>query len=515
MKKKCILLLFLSVTNFLISQDKIESFILDLKQTNSEIRDVFPVVNKENGNFVLFVSDTKNVYAYKFDKSFKVVGKIVSEKKKKRFSNFLGYSISNTGEYALYMQNINFKTEFLKITFSFELNTSEISNFLLDKGVQENSENFVKAFSHNNKFYIISVLYKGDGFFIREVDGKSVNFYTVGEDVKGFFSKKNKKITVGKAFYKNRNNVSIIEEGLPNSIEIVAEPIKIYKRKESLIFTFDQSPIQTQILNVNLNDFTSVFSFYNKPLQTLKGWKNTNSFLYDDKVLLMTSYLDGIQAVIFNTKTNIEENKFVIRRDQPIDFKNSAIIQEGGLYNSYREIKGTNNFLRKLNSGKAGISFRKLSNDLFQMDIGGYKEQKRGGAMPMPGFGGLPVAGFGGFSIAINPTQFAFNSYSNTKSIRIKCLLDAKFNSIKGEVPDNIFDKIHNYEDGIRSELKKEEKDNHGNYNSSKAVKKRGSGTSVPNFISNANILFKYEEYFVKIFYDKSKKEFTFRKFTE
>lgn len=514
MKKKCLILFFLGLANLLISQNKIESFILDLKQNNSEIKDVYPVINEENGNFVLFVSDVKNVYAYKFDDNFKVVGKIISEKKKKKFSEFLGYSITDKGEYTLYMQNKNLKKEFLKITFSFKLNTSESGNFLLDKGTSGFSENFIKAISHNNKFYIISILYQGNGFFIRELDGNNINFNIIGKNRKGFLSKGNKKITVNEAFYKNRNNVSVIEESLPNSIEIVAEPIKIYKRKESLLFTFDQSPIQTEVIKINLSDFSEEFLSFDKPMKRLEENKKTNSFIHNDKIFLIASIYKGIQTYIYNMNTNIIEKKFVVYSNMPIEFKNSPIIQEGGLYNSYREIKGTKNFLRKLNSGKLGISIRKIPNNTFQMNIGGYKEQQRGGAMPMGGFGGFPIASINNFTVALNPTQFAFNSYSNTKSIRIECLLDSKFNSIKGEVPDNIFDKIHNYEDDFRSKLEKEqEEDGRKVYNSSKKVKTEKK--SFDNTESSANIIFKYKDYFVKTFYNRDDNEFSFRKFIE
>jgi hypothetical protein len=510
MKKKFIIIVLLIITSTIKGQEEIGKFVLDLKQNNSGIKDVFPVINDKTGNYVLFVSDSKNVYAYKFNNSFKVIGKIISEKKKKKFSDFLGYSISDKGDYTLYMQNKNFKTEFLQINFSFDLNTSESSNFRLDKGTQQIKETFVKALSHNNKFYIISVLYEEKGFFLREIDGENVNFYTIGENIEGFLSKRNKKSNIRKIFYENRNNVSIVEEGLPNSIEMVAEPIKIYKRKKSLTFTFDQNPLQTQILKINLADFSEDFSLFNKPMKTSKERKKTNSFIYGENILLITVIYNGVQAYIYNTITNKEERSFVVYGKKTIEFKNSPIIQEGGMYNNYREIDGTNNFLRKLNSGKVGISLRKLSENLFQMNIGGYKEQKRGGAMPMPGFGGLPVAGFGSFSLAINPTQFAFNSYSNTKSIRIECLLDSKFNSIRGEVPENIFDKINTYEEGIKSKLNYEEEEDEYGVSTSNF-----SDGGVQDLNSNGNIIFKYDGYFVKTFYNKANKEFTFRKFIE
>lgn len=80
--KKTVILLLLVINSFqLFCQQEITNFILDLKENNTEIKDVFPVINEKTGDFVLFISDSKNVFAYKFDGDFKVTDKIVSEKK--------------------------------------------------------------------------------------------------------------------------------------------------------------------------------------------------------------------------------------------------------------------------------------------------------------------------------------------------------------------------------------------------------------------------------------------------
>lgn len=256
MKKKVVLLFVVLNSYFLLGQEEIGSFILDLKQNNSEIKDVFPVVNDKTGDYVLFVSDAKNAYAYKFNNKFELIGKIKSERKQREFSSFFGYSISNTGDYHLFMREKNNEINFLRITFSFESNTTKLTKFSLNNYSGGTKENFVKAFSHNNKFYIISVANKSKGFFIREIYNEEINTFTVGDKTEKFFSKKDKKINVGKLIYKNRFNISLIDEQLPNTIEIVGEPVKIYKRTNSLIFSFDENHKKSQFLKVNLNDFT-------------------------------------------------------------------------------------------------------------------------------------------------------------------------------------------------------------------------------------------------------------------
>ena len=61
--------------------------------------------------------------------------------------------------------------------------------------------------------------------------------------------------------------------------------------------------------------------------------------------------------------------------------------------------------------------------------------------MPM-GFG-MPMASFGGVSVFFNPVYFAYNSYVNTKSTYVNCLLDQNLNHLEGVFPKNEFDKIN------------------------------------------------------------------------
>jgi hypothetical protein len=92
-------------------------------------------------------------------------------------------------------------------------------------------------------------------------------------------------------------------------------------------------------------------------------------------------------------------------------------------------------------------------------------------------------------------------------------LLDLEFNSIEGEVPENIFDRINTYEESIKPKVvfeEEAEEDEYGFSNTDKAI----NGETI-DLNSNGNIIFKYNGYFVKTFYNKKDKEFTFRKFIE
>jgi hypothetical protein len=484
MIKKIFTIIFVCFIQTISSQETIFEFENDLKTSSSDIKDVIPIVNEETGEIVFFIADAKNVYAYKLNKNFEVIDKLISEKKERKFKQFVGHSISKNGDYNLYLQNKNSDVSFLEVNFSFGTKHIKSKEFSLSY-VKKSSpffENYVKSISYKNKFYIISSLSDNKGFAIytfNENNEFKGNF--IGEDLTEFLSKKNKESSAGKLMHKFKNQITLIDKDIPNSIEMVAEPVKIYTEKNAFIFSFDNNPLYTQLLNVNLNDFSCSYTKFDKPMQKVKEKKkNTNSFLFKDKIALLTSISAGLQLNILDKKQKTLLAEYKIYQTDSITFKNTPIIQEGGMYSGYREMESSKKFLRKINSGKVGVSFRKMVDGNYHMILGGYKEQR---AAPMPmmgGFGGIPIGGIGGLTMAINPTMFAFNSYSNSKSTRIESLLDKNLSHIKGEIKENAFDKM-------------------------KEIESSGKGSTV----------FKYNNFYIQTKYDVYTKKFSFRKFTD
>ena len=148
------------------------------------------------------------------------------------------------------------------------------------------------------------------------------------------------------------------------------------------------------------------------------------------------------------------------------------------MYDAYRELGKTNRFLRRISKGDSGISVRKVNNQ-YHVIIGGYIVQKSRGGMMMP-FGGIPLGSIGSATVFFNPTQIAFNSFSNNKTTRIESLFDENFNHVEGEIKENAFDKMIDF-------------------------KSNNKGSTV----------FKYKDFYIKTEYMSFTKDFIFRKFTD
>src|SRR5690606_28022611 len=133
---------------------------------------------------------------------------------------------------------------------------------------------------------------------------------------------------------------------------------------------------------------------------------------------LIDSYISNEKLVInfIDLKNNTILKEFVISEDDSIHFKNSPIIQEGGDFASYRELEKTSQFIRKVIQSKMAISAYKDNNN-YIVTLGSYE--------PKPSTMSMITGGIiGGITGVIIMSMF--DSYTNSKSVRILSLLDEK-----------------------------------------------------------------------------------------
>ncbi len=463
--------------NSLSAQTEIASFKNFLKENSTDIKDVIPVVNAENNDLAILIADAKNVYAYKFNDEFKLTGQLLSETKKRKHKVLLGSSIINE-EYQIYLTNKN-KTSFAIVNFSFETNKNTVTEFLLPS-----NQTFLQTISFNNNFFILS----GD-----KVAGKLYLNYFTKEGLKYHI------LDVTTIPFKNNNEKEVIATDLlfpfspislnkfeadnPHSIESVSEMIKMYLKEDEVHISFDNNNTITQVLIINLTTKEISKKTFNKPLTNVrKGKKKSNSFILNDKIAIIAATKNVFAMHLLNYSSGNFIKEYAVGKDETISFKNTPIIQKGGFYNGYRELEKTQKFLRKITAGNIGVSvIRNKENYVFT--VGGYVEQRATTPMMMGGFGaigGIAIS-LGNINSFFNPTMYAYNSFTNTKSTQIKGLFDNNFNHIKGaEIPKNIFDKIK----------------------------------STPRKSDIGYTIFKYKDFYIRSDYTPSDKTYHLRKFT-
>lgn len=421
------------------SQTKITSFKNSLKTSESQFKDVIPVVNKGNDELAMFFADAKHVYGYTFDKNFIVNDSLSSEVKNRMYKVFLGSSINKNKVYRVFISNTN-KSKIASIKFSFSDKKTSLNEFSLSE-----NEIIIQTITHLNRFYLLTTSNLGRKLFLysfdddgnpikNEIDVNDILLYNRYDDVE--------KISESLLF---ANPIEKFEKDTPNSIESVSEKIKMYHKGDSLLISFDYNKKRTQIISIDIPTLKATKKDYKKPLQNLKDrLKKTNSFLYENNLFVIAATKEVFSMLVLDFKTGEIIKEFAFSNTEEINFKNTPIIQEGGVYEDYRELEKTKQFLRKITANEIGLSIIK-SNNNYQITIGGYTEKNMSYPPVMGTFIGSTVVGTDGASFFYNPTNFAFSSFNTTKSIRIECIFDANLQPIKNiDIPENVFDKINN-----------------------------------------------------------------------
>ena len=339
------------------------------------------------------------------------------------------------------------------------------------------NEDFLQTVDSKNQFYLIAISKKRGQLYMYSFDenGTPKKNYVNTSNLR-FIDSKGKKADLLSLLITG-NDLKKFEENTPNSIELTSEATKMFVRENSIFFTLDHHKMFTQILEIDLETYSANSFQFNKPALGEKA-KRTNSYLNGKNIFTIAVTKNEFSVEILDFETGNLLKEYSANKDEDIAFKNTAIIQEGGMYDAYRELGKTNRFLRRISKGNSGISVRKVNNQ-YHVIIGGYIVQKSNAGMMMP-FGGIPLGSIGSATVFFNPTQIAFNSFSNNKTTRIESLFDENFNHVEGEIKENAFDKMKDF-------------------------KSNNTGSTV----------FKYKDFYIKTEYMSFTKDFIFRKFTD
>lgn len=485
MIRKIVCVLFLGIVSLTFAQEKIAEFKNTLKTSTSNVKTVFPIVDQETGETAIFLSDAKNVYGYKLNHSFKLIEKLKSEEKRRKYKVLIGSSISDNGDYNVYLTNKN-HTKYAILTFSFKNKKSTIKEFTL----RSSNEKFIQTASINNRFYLITASKKLGFLYVYSFNENGVPLRKkIDINALSFIDKLGTLVKVTNLLIKNNTftseeSITKFEENTPVSIDSASEYTKMYMKGNSLLFTFDTHKVFTQILTLNLTTFEVGTKVFKKPLDTnMSVTKKTNSFIHDKHIFLVASTRDIFSMQIVNYETNNTLKEYTVKKKAPITFKNSPIIQtKSSMYGKgIRRLEKTKQFLRKITTGKIGVSVIK-QDSIYAVSIGGYVEQNFGnGGMMLPrGFGNIPLMAMGNISFSFNPVFYAYNSFKNTKSTKIECVFDENFNHLENEkTPQNAFKRMQR----VKTEY--------------------GTGETI----------FKYRDYYIRGYYHPSKRMYILYKF--
>ncbi len=453
--KKTILLLISIFSNFSFSQELAGELNLKLHDK----RNIFQIVDELKKQVALFISDENGVSSYKFNNEFKVIDSLKSKRPDDKFKSMIGYA-SKDDKYRVFWSS-NKNKEINSQCFDFESKkvTNEVFKFDFSK------EQIIQQITINNNFYIISLVKDTSilKMYIFDNDGKTdtktidASSYTLidsyGENVSLFDAFKEEFLP-----FEDRFSLKHVSSETPTSLTFAAYKRKIYTTPSEIVFAFDTNTKFTQLFKINLTDFSISRKMINQSTEDFpkeqevydreqfesKPDVNSNSFIVKNKIfqIKLCPYL--VKISVKDLDGNVIK-EFSAKPDQPIEFKNSEIIQESGDIKSRRVLETSNQFIRKLYNSNPGITFFE-KNGNYYATVGSASQvmQDASGAViggALFGMAGILIAA----ALTANQNVENYNSYKNRKIVYINSMFDNDFNHLNGDLKPLAFDQLREF----------------------------------------------------------------------
>lgn len=439
MKEKLLALLLILFTSLLFSQENLHKVKLDLPGKT----DSFQMIDNAKNELTLLTTAKDYIKLYKFNNDLKVIDSIITDPPKEEFTAIDGHSISNNVLKVFWSTADNKKIFSKSIYFTGKKTIDEVYNLTFEK------EKIIKKITINNIFYIISTVKNSNilKFYIFPVEGK-YEVKTVDFSNEKFYSKYNKKISLYDLLAESNPfdsgfGIKTISNETPASIVLAANKRKLYINDDSSItLSFDNNATATQLLNINLSDFSIEQKIIYQPVIDGQVEVNSNSFLINKRLIQLKL---SSEKIIMSLKEldGKEVKEYVGMADTTITFKNSEIIQESGDVNDIRILEKSNQYIRKLyNSNPAITCF--IKDNKYIVTVGSVGIVQNNSAAMYGGMFGV-VGVLMAYALIPNTNLDNLNSYKNRKVVYVYGLFDKDFNHIEGEVKRSAFDTARKY----------------------------------------------------------------------
>lgn len=475
------------------AQELIFEKAINLNYSNkNSIKKSIPIVNSYTNKIALFLIGKLEVFCILFNKNFEQLDSYNTSLLDNKFPILLGNSITQN-KYHLFFTNDKKKKFYIK---TIDINNKKENDKILEFKLKD--EIFLESFSYENKFYLLTVKFLSSIIKIREFEGNSI---TQTLEL-GFKDQPISQFSDNDIFdvlsqtssgFRGDFGVQKIDNSTPNSLNLTSKLHKIYLANDKLYITLDKIVEHTELISIDLKTFNFNIQLFpkedihcNNPLKT-----KSNSYLYKN----ILYQIKGCKHEISFSGRYLENESLIksvrLNKDEEFTFKNTPYMENGSSMfkkNIDDEIENTKKLIKKIYSSKIGISaFEK--NNITALTIGGFKYTATGssGSMTMMSSGHNVSTSQGTISVAptyhYNPSMSGYSNYLNSKSTYFKALIDiANFQHISGDIPQNIFDEIQEFE--ISNDNKFE-----------------------------AKTLFKIEDYYIYGYYDNDEEKYFLRKF--
>ncbi len=459
MRKLFTVLILVVLSIRIFSQDIVFEKDITLRSVFKDKRESLPIVNNDKQEIILFLIDNAEIKGLRFNMNYELTDDFVAEKPINKFNVLLGHSINNE-EYHLFFTNEKKNKIYVK-TISIS-NKKSISKQI---PLKLKNERFLETISYNNKFYLLSILKWTSKIKIYVFEGNSIartevlDFSEYKFSSTGFTNLYDVLLSENNSPLQFSIKIHKIDNSNPNPLDLTTKENKIYYYNDRIFLTLDNNLENTKVITISLKDYSSKVEFYNQiNIECGDSYRiKSNSYLFLDNLYQIKGCKKELCFQIIDMENNSTIKEYRVKENEEISFRNTPLIQEGGTgifaQGSEKELNKTKQVLRKISASDIGITTR-LSENNIELTIGGFKEIKQssvGGVMTTSPGPNLSTP-YGTISTPptyhYNPTMYGYSTYTRTRAVYFKTLLDkTSFNHVSGELSNNAYDKIKDYEE--------------------------------------------------------------------
>lgn len=417
-----------------------QEFFKNLNLNLTKKTEVFQIVEENKKQVTLFFSDKNSLKAIRLNESFSIIDSLSTASPSYEFDDIVGYSLSNNKYYSYWSSSNNKQIIYQCFDFDTKKTTSKSFSLEFEK------EKTIKKITVNNIFYLITCVKNSSVLNFYIFNDGTLEKKSVDLSNKKFLDNTVKPTLLWNIFnqstaFEPALSVQNISNDSPPSLTFSANKRKVYTKDDVLIFSIDLNKKFTQLLSINLSNFTTDLKSLNQPYfeETEFEGVDSNSFLTNDKLIQIKL---NSQKMVISIKNldGTEFKNYEVFVDREINFKNSDIMQENGSVKNTRILDGSNKLLRKIYNLNPSLSCYTLNGKNY-VTIGSVSLVQDNTVM----YGGM-IGGFTGALIAAslssNYSLNNLNSYKNRKVVYVNCLFDENFNHLEGNINKLAFDDL-------------------------------------------------------------------------
>ena len=395
MKKLLFAFFALCFANLSFGQTLLTSIDLDLKKASSNHR-ALHAVNAKNNEVFVFASDKEKLTAIKYNSFIFFKDSLSINRPDKDFEQMAGYSFNEEGTPEIYWIGSDFK----KIkSISFDLKTRKTAENLFE--IPFEKEEILSSFSENNSFYIMTVSKTEDELKLYLFkDGKMKEKFLDFSEFK-IVDTKNKPLKLWSVF--DENPFEKIEVDELNSLVYASSKAKFYVLNDKIILTFDHNVSETQIFEINLENYKlEEKKIAQEVLESGAG--KSNSYLSDGKLYQLKVNENELLLTVKNYDSGELINTFSTPKEEVIAHKNSPLFSQTGNQRQ-REFKNTKKFLERLDESNIGISVYEAQYNSF-ITIGGIRNVTSTGGVLLGIASGVGAVASGGSTVFMDDFMY-------------------------------------------------------------------------------------------------------------